>query len=288
MSDEKINPGDGLRFSVPGAKVAAKLLLVMADVGHLEKDGRNDFHKYDYVSEANAVAHIRKSFIEHGVMAIPQVLEYNIQVLTTKDGNKEKQSALTTILTQYTFIDTESGDTLTAAMLGQGSDAGDKGAYKAATGVNKYVLMKVLQIPTGDDPEADVETDKQERRYPEQVNKDPLIEKITALEKELSSSPDLMTCARDGAKITGPLNKHTLKELRPYYDQLIAQKKARDELAKRFAIEKAVKELESEVYPGLALAAAHAKYLKGATVATADLDDLITYGAHLRKKKESK
>ena len=33
---------------------------------------------------------------------------------------------------------------------------GDKGIYKAITGANKYALLKLLQLATGDDPEDEI------------------------------------------------------------------------------------------------------------------------------------
>lgn len=44
-------------------------------------------------------------------------------------------------------------------MWGQGVDSGDKGIYKAITGANKYFIYKLLNLPTGDDPESGNQTD---------------------------------------------------------------------------------------------------------------------------------
>ena len=39
--------------------------------------------------------------------------------------------------------------------IGQGEDAGDKGANKALTAAVKYILMKTFLIPTGEDADGD-------------------------------------------------------------------------------------------------------------------------------------
>ena len=60
---------------------------------------------------------------------------------------------LTTVNVRYGFIDSESGQELSGSAVGQGTDKGDKGVYKAITGAIKYIYMKSFNIPTGDDPE---------------------------------------------------------------------------------------------------------------------------------------
>jgi hypothetical protein len=60
---------------------------------------------------------------------------------------------------EYTLIHKD-GDIWPSVICaaGQGGDknkngVGDKGLYKAITGANKYLLFKLFQIETGDDPE---------------------------------------------------------------------------------------------------------------------------------------
>jgi len=129
-------------------KVAKKVLAVMGAVRYVQKDGKNDFHKYNYASEAALLNALRKHMIENGLILVPNVVEYQVN------------AGMTSELVEYTLIDADSGEEIKFKILGQGQDKGDKGAYKAATGANKYALMKLFQIATGDDPEADTETDK--------------------------------------------------------------------------------------------------------------------------------
>ncbi len=134
-------------------QIAEKILSIMADIGYIQKDGKNKFQNYSYVSESAAVTAIREAMIKHRVVAFPRVTAHNvIEAGTTKGGAMQ---FLTTTLTAYQFVDVDSGESVEVSLVGQGIDSGDKGAYKAATGVNKYVLMKVFQLATGDDPEKD-------------------------------------------------------------------------------------------------------------------------------------
>ena len=132
----------------PPTSLIAKLSRIMSEVGYIEKRGRNEFHKYDYATEADVTAGVRDSFIKHGVMLIPEIL-------TTKREPLEGKNALTQVVMLIHLYDTETGQSLNVAWSGDGMDSGDKGIYKALTGGIKYFLMKTLLIPTGDDPEKD-------------------------------------------------------------------------------------------------------------------------------------
>lgn len=78
------------------------------------------------------------------------VLDYQ-QKMYRNQFNKEV--FLTTVKIQATFIDAESGEQLSVVYVGDGSDAEDKGVYKAITGAQKYALMKTFLAVTDDDPE---------------------------------------------------------------------------------------------------------------------------------------
>jgi hypothetical protein len=67
---------------------------------------------------------------------------------------------LLTLRFTWTLTDGETGETLSFQSIGTGADSGDKAAYKAATGALKYALLTGFLIPTGDDPESDIATDK--------------------------------------------------------------------------------------------------------------------------------
>ena len=129
-----------------------KILEVMKKVNAVPKDKVNDFHKYAYTSEAAVIKAVREAMVEVGLIAIPEILH-----------TEEKTDGKTTVATiRYCLkvIDAETGAYENICVVGQGMDTGDKAYYKAITGANKYALMKLFQIPSTDDPEADIETDK--------------------------------------------------------------------------------------------------------------------------------
>lgn len=137
--------------------LAAKLAKILKEIGKVEKSGRNEFHKYDYVTENDLVYAVRAKLADAGIFVFTSTEAQHVEIVK---GADDKSWALTTVSTRHTFIDGESGDEFSVMSQGQGSDNGDKGGYKAMTGAMKYFLYKCFMIPTGDDPEADGKTDE--------------------------------------------------------------------------------------------------------------------------------
>jgi hypothetical protein len=128
----------------PGrANLFKKLAEVTEALQRVPKRGRNDFHKYDYVLEADLMEAVRLELAKRRVFIFSAV------------DSVQRTETLTTIHCTFTFADGESGEVYAIAGAGTGDDRGDKGLYKAITGAVKYMLMKNFLISTGDDPEGD-------------------------------------------------------------------------------------------------------------------------------------
>lgn len=149
-------------MSEPTRTLARKLAEVMRAVERIPKNGRNDFHKYDYATEADIVSAIRGELAQRNVVLIPGITG------RTREAVGEKGQVLTHLDMSFTFYDGDSGEEITRPWLGAGADKEDKGAYKAMTGGEKYFLLKTFLIPTGDDPEAET---AQPQRAPAQTRK---------------------------------------------------------------------------------------------------------------------
>ena len=124
-----------------------KLAEIMAAVHRIPKRGRNDFHGYNYATEADISECIRGEMAARNVMLIPAVLSE----IREKVG--EKGSVLTCLEMEMEWVDGDSGESILKKWRGWGTDKEDKGGYKAITGGVKYFLLKEFLIPTGDDPE---------------------------------------------------------------------------------------------------------------------------------------
>lgn len=131
-------------------KIAKALMDVMRKVSYVQRTGKNSFHNYTYAGETDLLDKLRPAMMEAGLMLLPSV-----QHVSPIDdfGNTHVQVA-------YTLIH-QDGDIWPEKLVaaGTGNDkakngtVGDKGVYKAITGANKYLLFKLFQIATGDEPE---------------------------------------------------------------------------------------------------------------------------------------
>lgn len=133
-------------------KLVKKLAEIMSAVRNVEKKGYNSFHKYAYATEADVSIAVREELAKRFVMMIPSVLRREIREHT---NNRGKIEYIAIVDMEFKFIDGETGEEILFHFSGEGQDAGDKAIYKAETGTQKYAMMKVFQIPTGDDPERD-------------------------------------------------------------------------------------------------------------------------------------
>jgi hypothetical protein len=128
--------------------LAARLAVIGKDIGWIEKGGYNDAQKYKFVSESDVVATLKPALAEAGIMVLPSHRLLSVEPFTTAKG---RHQFLTTIESTFTF--TDGNETLIVQTIGQGTDSGDKGVYKAMTGAKKYALLQAFLIATGDDPE---------------------------------------------------------------------------------------------------------------------------------------
>jgi ERF superfamily len=128
-------------------KLYSKIHKIITDGVRVGKDGRNDFHKYDYVTEADVVEEMKAIFIKHNIVYDFSVNDVNNVVVDGKE--------ITRVEASITLVDLDSGESKVYTFFGDGQDKGDKGIYKAYTGLQKYFFMKNFLISTGDDPEND-------------------------------------------------------------------------------------------------------------------------------------
>lgn len=139
------------------SKILTALSAIMSECGYVQKQGENKFHGYKYAGEANLLEVLRPAMVKHGLLLIP----------SHRDVTPPDQFGNTLVTVDYTLAHKD-GEVWPEkiTVVGCGNDknkqggVGDKGVYKAATGANKYLLFKLFQIETGDDPEKDSEHDK--------------------------------------------------------------------------------------------------------------------------------
>ena len=144
--------------------LGAKLILIMKDCNYIQRSGFNEFHRYKFATAADVLERVNASLVKNNVCSI-----VNSELIDMKDTMNQngKTEHIAYVKTTVTLIDVDSGESLTCVALGSGADLGDKSVMKAQTASLKYAYMMTLNIATGDDPEADFETDR--RNAPQQA-----------------------------------------------------------------------------------------------------------------------
>ena len=132
---------------VPAKKTLQEALAeTMGEVGYVQKDAVNDFHKYRYASAEAVLKKVNASLARNGVC------------LKSEADLVKLEGPLAVVKLSLTFI--KGSESVLVQGLGAGTDKGDKAVAKANTQALKYCLANAFLISGGDDPEADVETDK--------------------------------------------------------------------------------------------------------------------------------
>lgn len=139
------------------SKLYRKLAEVVAEVGYVAKDGKNEFQNYKYTSAEALLAAIRGPLSARQVVVMPSLSALSEREYQTSKG---KASVITTAHVRFTLVDGETGEKHECEWAGQGDDPADKGLGKAYTNAIKTFLREQFLIPQGDDPEADSTTDK--------------------------------------------------------------------------------------------------------------------------------
>lgn len=167
--------------------IAAKLVLIMKDCSYIQKSGFNEYHHYKFASASDVLEKVNASLVRNNVASIVVADLEDMRDTVNQAGKTEH---LATVRTNLTLIDCDSSESLTVVGLGSGQDIGDKAVMKAQTASLKYAFMLSLAISSGDDPEADAQTDIR--------NSPP----VTQASKTLVQDEGDIICSDCGAQLT--------------------------------------------------------------------------------------
>ena len=125
-----------------------RMAAIMAEVEKVEKTGKNEHFRYNFIEQSMVMAAFRPKMAEHGVILLPEILE----AATSSDG----KNSFKTIDMRFTLINADDPtDRISAIWKGEGQDNMDKGVSKAATSAQKTFLMKLFLVSDRDDPDGD-------------------------------------------------------------------------------------------------------------------------------------
>lgn len=132
-----------------------KAAVIAALNGGLSKDGRNDFHKYDYVRASDVKQAVGLALSQHGLALHISAVD------SRRDTVSDKGDFRVEVQYQISLCDTETGAAEMSLWYGEsiGKGADDKGFNKASTSALKYFLLATFLIGDKDEDEHDADKD---------------------------------------------------------------------------------------------------------------------------------
>ena len=135
------------------AKIHEAIADIMGEVGAIKKDRANSQQGYKFRGIDDVYFAVHDLFVKHGVFSVPTVESDRTEERTTKNGSALIYRVLKI---RYEFF-ARDGSSISATVIGEGMDSGDKASNKAMSVAHKYAILQLLAIPTEDtvDPEVD-------------------------------------------------------------------------------------------------------------------------------------
>ena len=162
---------------------------VMEDVGSVGKTDRNSSQGFQFRGVDAVVNACSPALRKHGVVVIPNVLDNTYGTVVTGKNNTTMGHAQVKV--EYRFYG-PAGDHISAVVMGEAFDSGDKATAKAMSVAFRTALLQSLSLPT-DEPDTDAssyELSAEPIAPPRLVANAKQVAKWTAA---LSTAPDLVT-----------------------------------------------------------------------------------------------
>lgn len=181
-----------------------KLLEVAKHCAYIRKDGVNQFHKYNYATAAQIFEKVGEALAEQRLVSRPLFQIYGAVEKPNAKGGVEQ---LVTVEAKLSIHDLDTDDRIECNGFGSGQDNGDKAIMKAQTAALKYAWMMLLNISTGDDPEADATVDSRASGEPIQKKKTPEEYQATVERNKASKLSPL------AVELSNQINRELAKEM---------------------------------------------------------------------------
>lgn len=106
---------------------------------------------YRYVSGSKVLDIVRPKMDELGLLLVPQVDSIENERMDYQVKSGPKSEILTKVMMTFTWVDSESGETLPVRFGANGQNGWDKGLGSALTYAERYFLLKFFHIATDED-----------------------------------------------------------------------------------------------------------------------------------------
>lgn len=126
----------------------------MADIGAVGKNSKNAQQGFMFRGIDAVMNALQPAMKKNGLFVVPEVLEQTREERTTQKGALLIYSICKI---RYTFY-AKDGSSVSAVVIGEGMDSGDKATNKAMSIAFKYACFQVFCIPTEEmqDPDAEI------------------------------------------------------------------------------------------------------------------------------------
>lgn len=166
-------------------EIHQKIPIIMSEIGAIQKAKKNAQQGFMYRGVDDVMNALQPLLHKHGVFIVPEVLEQKREERQTNKGGNLIYSVCTI---KYTFYASD-GSFITAVVVGEGMDSGDKATNKAMAIAFKYACFQVFCIPT------------EEMKDPDADTPEPSMPKESAKSKQ---EPELFIC-RDCGEVIKPV-----------------------------------------------------------------------------------
>lgn len=126
----------------------------MGDIEPIAKGRRNDKQGFNFRGIDDIMSELQPVLVKHGLFVVPEALEVIREQKQSTSGGVLLYSI---VKMKYTFFAAD-GSNVSAVVIGEGMDSGDKASNKAMAVAMKYALLQVFCIPTEDAKDPDAES----------------------------------------------------------------------------------------------------------------------------------
>lgn len=174
---------------------------VMKDVGAIGKNTKNTQQGFMFRGIDAVMNSLQPALIKNHIFVVPEVLDQTREERTSSKGGLLIYSICRI---KYTFF-AEDGTSVSAIVIGEGMDSGDKATNKAMSIAFKYACFQVFCIPTEEmkDPDAECYEVKPKTETPIELQKINSVKVRSLMSK----------CKEDNVDIAVVLAKSNVKEL---------------------------------------------------------------------------
>ena len=202
---------------------------VMAEINAIGKDRKNQQQGFAYRGIDDVMNELHAALTKNKVFVVPEVLNEERSTGKTRSGG---DLFYTRLKIRFTFY-TDDGSSVSAVVIGEAMDSGDKASNKALSIGLKYAMLQVFCIPTEDEKDPDAQSPQPQAGSMKPAPKKPQPAKWTAEEEKQLNEIFAATYPEDGSFVFSNNAKKFFNDLRPNFPPSVIIEKARAERDKR-------------------------------------------------------